>query len=96
MVGAGAGRWPAFAGPRRTAAAIPIQMYDSWNSMADIEVSRDGTGEGAMHARQAEFMRDVASLIIRSAQRRRESRVYHISRGWRMADRPRWIRRPTR
>ena len=42
-------------------------------------IARDGTGPGAMRARQAEFMREVAALVVRSAQRRRESRGLHFT-----------------
>ncbi len=42
-------------------------------------ILRDGTGPGAMRARQAEFMREVATLIVRCAQRRRESRGLHFT-----------------
>ena len=42
-------------------------------------ILRDGTGPGAMRSRQAEFMREVAALVVRSAQRRRESRGLHFT-----------------
>jgi L-aspartate oxidase len=42
-------------------------------------LGRDGTGPGAMHTRQVEFMRDVSALVVRCAQRRRESRGLHFT-----------------
>jgi len=42
-------------------------------------IARDGTGPGAMRGRQVEFMREVAALVVRSAQRRRESRGLHFT-----------------
>jgi L-aspartate oxidase len=42
-------------------------------------IGRDGTGPGAMHARQTEFMRQVAGLVVRCAKRRRESRGLHFT-----------------
>jgi len=42
-------------------------------------VLRDGTGSGAMAARQTEFMREVAALVVRCAQRRKESRGLHFT-----------------
>jgi len=46
----------------------------SWHA-----IGRDGTGPGAMHARQTEFMRLVAGLVVRCAKRRRESRGLHFT-----------------
>ncbi len=49
------------------------------DELAALPVARDGTGPGTMLARQVEFMREVASLIVRCAQRRRESRGLHFT-----------------
>ncbi len=55
-------------------------------------VARDGTGEGAMRSRQAEFMREVATLIVRCAQRRRESRGLHFTETYPHRDNESYLR----
>jgi L-aspartate oxidase len=42
-------------------------------------IASDGTGPGAMRSRQTEFLREVAALVVRCAQRRRESRGLHFT-----------------
>ncbi len=49
------------------------------DNLAGAAIARDGTGPGAMQSRQTEFMREVAALVVRSAQRRRESRGLHFT-----------------
>ena len=55
-------------------------------------VARDGTAAGAMHARQVEFSREVARLILRCAQRRRESRGLHFTETYPHRDSERYLR----
>lgn len=62
------------------------------DAMADLRVTRDGSGEGAMRGRQVEFMRDVASLIVRCAERRRESRGLHYTRSHPRRDNEHFLR----
>jgi L-aspartate oxidase len=47
--------------------------------LAALPLSRAGTALERMHAREVEFMGRVASLIVRAAQRRRESRGLHYT-----------------
>jgi L-aspartate oxidase len=62
------------------------------DSMAEVRVARDGSGPGAMRGRQAEFMRDVASLIVRGAQRRKESRGLHFTESYPRRDNEHFLR----
>lgn len=47
--------------------------------LAGQAIRRDGTGPDAMRARQTEFMCEVAALVVRCAQRRKESRGLHFT-----------------
>jgi len=60
--------------------------------LAEQPISRDGTGPGGFRSRQIEFMRDVATLIVRSAQRRRESRGLHYTESHPYRDNERYLR----
>jgi L-aspartate oxidase len=60
--------------------------------MAGIRISHDGDGTRAMRARQVEFMREVASLIVRCARRRRESRGLHYTETYPFRDNERYLR----
>jgi L-aspartate oxidase len=60
--------------------------------LSEFPIARDGTGPGAFRARQIEFMRDVATLIVRSAQRRRESRGLHYTESHPYRDNERYLR----
>ncbi|MCL7973641.1 MAG: L-aspartate oxidase [marine benthic group bacterium] len=60
--------------------------------LSESPIARDGTGPGAFRARQIEFMRDVATLIVRSAQRRRESRGLHYTQSHPYRDNERFLR----
>lgn len=62
------------------------------DSLAGLRVARDGTGPGAMRARQVEFMRDVATLIVRGAQRRKESRGLHFTESYPRRDNEHYLR----
>jgi L-aspartate oxidase len=55
-------------------------------------IARDGTGPGAMHARQTEFMRAVAALVVRCAQRRKESRGLHFTESYPSRDNEHFLR----
>ena len=60
--------------------------------LCDPELARDGTPAGAMYARQVDFGREVARLIIRCAQRRRESRGLHYTETYPHRDSERYLR----
>jgi L-aspartate oxidase len=62
------------------------------DALSSRRLARDGTGAGAMHARQVEFMRDVAALVVRCAQRRRESRGLHFTDSHPRRDNERFLR----
>jgi L-aspartate oxidase len=55
-------------------------------------IRRDGSPAGALHARQVEFMREAATLVVRSALRRRESRGLHYTESWPWRDSERFLR----
>ena len=57
-----------------------------------VPLARDGTASGAMYARQVEFAREVARLIVRCAQRRRESRGLHFTESYPHRDSERFLR----
>lgn len=60
--------------------------------LSKLSVGRDGTATGAMYARQVEFAREVARLILRCAQRRRESRGLHFTESYPYRDSERYLR----
>ncbi len=60
--------------------------------LGKLPVGRDGTAAGAMYSRQVEFMREVARLIVRCAQRRRESRGLHFTETYPYRDSERYLR----
>lgn len=60
--------------------------------LCELPVARDGTATGALYARQVEFAREVARLIIRCAQRRRESRGLHYTETYPHRDSERYLR----
>jgi L-aspartate oxidase len=60
--------------------------------LGKLPVGRDGTATGAMYSRQVEFMREVARLIVRCAQRRRESRGLHFTETYPHRDSERYLR----
>ncbi len=60
--------------------------------LCEPAVGRDGTPTGAMYARQVEFAREVARLIVRCAQRRRESRGLHYTETFPHRDSERYLR----
>lgn len=62
------------------------------DEMTEQVVARDGTGAGAMRSRQAEFMLEVASLIVRCAQRRSESRGLHYTETYPHRDNENYLR----
>lgn len=57
-----------------------------------LEVARDGGATGAMRAREVAFMARVASLIVRSAERRRESRGLHYTESHPHRDNEKFLR----
>ena len=65
---------------------------ESLDRLAEQPIARDGTGPGAFRSRQIEFMREVATLIVRSAQRRRESRGLHYTESHPYRDNERFLR----
>jgi L-aspartate oxidase len=68
------------------------QARETLDELSAVPIARDGTGPGAFRARQIEFMRDVATLIVRSAQRRRESRGLHYTESHPHRDNERFLR----
>lgn len=68
------------------------EARDTLDRVAGVPVARDGSGPGALRARQVEFMRDVATLIVRCAQRRRESRGLHYTESHPARDNERYLR----
>ena len=65
---------------------------ETLDELSAAPIARDGTGPGAFRAREIEFMRDVATLIVRSAQRRRESRGLHFTESHPHRDNERFLR----
>jgi len=65
---------------------------EALDRLAEQPIARDGTGPGGFRSRQIEFMRDVATLIVRSAQRRRESRGLHYTESHPYRDNERFLR----
>ncbi|MDT8435286.1 MAG: L-aspartate oxidase [Gemmatimonadota bacterium] len=65
---------------------------EALDALAGVRIGRDGSGDGAMRAREVEFMRGVASLIVRCAERRRESRGLHYTETWPARDNERFLR----
>ena len=68
------------------------QARETLDGLSAVPIASDGTGPGAFRARQIEFMRDVATLIVRSAQRRRESRGLHYTESHPHRDNERFLR----
>jgi len=68
------------------------QAREELDSLSAAPIARDGTGAGAFRSRQVEFMREVATLIVRSAQRRRESRGLHYTESHPYRDNERFLR----
>ncbi len=62
------------------------------DGLVKLPLARDGTASGAMYARQVEFAREVARLIVRCAQRRRESRGLHFTKTYPHRDSERYLR----
>lgn len=65
---------------------------EALDRLAEQPIARDGTGAGGFRSRQVEFMREVATLIVRSAQRRRESRGLHYTESHPFRDNERYLR----
>lgn len=65
---------------------------EALDRLAEQPIARDGTGAGGFRSRQIEFMREVATLIVRSAQRRRESRGLHYTESHPYRDNERYLR----
>jgi len=68
------------------------EAREALDVLAGTPIARDGTGPGALRARQVEFMREVATLIVRCAQRRRESRGLHFTESHPERDNGRYLR----
>lgn len=68
------------------------EARETLDSLSASPIRRDGTGSGAFRSRQVEFMREVATLIVRSAQRRRESRGLHYTESHPHRDNERFLR----
>jgi L-aspartate oxidase len=62
------------------------------DGLVKLPLARSGTASGAMYARQVEFAREVARLIVRCAQRRRESRGLHFTESYPHRDSERFLR----
>lgn len=56
-----------------------IRARDRLAEIVGLPLRRDGTGESALRAREVEFLGRVATLVVRSALRRRESRGLHYT-----------------
>ncbi len=68
------------------------EAASSLDALSTTDARSDGTGEGAMRARQVGFMREVARLIVRAAWRRRESRGLHYTESYPYRDNERYLR----
>ena len=62
------------------------------DGLVKLPLARDGTAAGAMYSRQVEFAREVARLVVRCAQRRRESRGLHFTESYPYRDSERYLR----
>ncbi|HKK26811.1 MAG TPA: L-aspartate oxidase [Gemmatimonadota bacterium] len=60
--------------------------------LAQLPVRSGGTGDGAMRARECGFLARVASLVVRCALRRRESRGLHFTESHPHRDSERYLR----